>query len=238
MYPGKPMFSRLNLLKSKLRKLLTFLVSNRLPPSLRQIALIDGLISMDEAIFLYELAAKVEEGCIVEVGSYRGRSTAALAQGSMSSSNSPVFAIEPHEPFQGYYGGNFGPEDRAAFFRAMLSTQSYKVVRLLNTVSETASAAWTQPVGLLFIDGDHSYEGVKADFDSWARHMLPNATVVFDDSIDKDCGPNRLISELIQTKRLVQLKVVGKLTQLGLPKADRHPLEQETATTNAPYADT
>jgi len=191
---------------------------------------------MDEALFLYELAAGIEEGCIVEVGSYRGRSTAALAQGSMSSNNLPVFAVEPHEPYQGYYGGNFDAEDRAAFFRTMLSTKSYKVVRLLNTVSETVAAAWKKPVGLLFIDGDHSYEGVKADFDNWASHMLPDATVVFDDSIDENCGPHKLITELIQTKQLVRLKVVGKLTQLGLPKAEPFRAGQEALTTGNLYA--
>jgi hypothetical protein len=59
----------------------------------------------------------VRDGCIVEVGSYRGRPTAALALGSLSGFQVPVYAVDPQEEFKGIYGGQFGPEDRGAFFR-------------------------------------------------------------------------------------------------------------------------
>ncbi len=219
----------LHSLKNQLRKILTYIRSAHFPPPLRKVALVDGLISMDEAFFLYRLASELTEGCIVEVGSYRGRSTTALALGSMQSHNLPVYAVEPHEPYLGYYGGTFGAEDRAAFFRTMLRTKAYNVVRLLNTTSEIITPAWKQAVGLLFIDGDHSYDGVKLDWDTWASHMRSGATVVFDDSVDPKCGPYRLINELIKTHGFTRLNVVGKLTQLALPE----PVQVENVTASA-----
>lgn len=205
-----------------LRKVYSYFASYAYPADLRQVSLIDGLISVEEAHFLYSLAATVTAGCIVEVGSYRGRSTAALALGSMGGHFVPVYAVEPHERFIGYYGGQFGPEDRAAFFRAMLQTKAYRVVRLLNTTSATVAPNWPQKISLLFIDGDHTYDGVKADWDQWSRHLLPSASVIFDDSLDLDCGPAQLIRELDEKNLYKTEEVVGKLTRLS--KVVKQPL--------------
>jgi hypothetical protein len=166
------------------------------PQELRDVASIKGWLSRDAAVLLYELASGVSEGCIVEVGSYRGRSTVALARGSARGSGAPVYAVEPHEPFVGPRGGVFGPEDRAAFYRNMVRTGSYGTVRLLNTTSEVVAAGWTEPVALLWLDGDHSYDGVRRDFDAWAPHLLPDCDLVLDDTDDPELGPHRLVQEL------------------------------------------
>src|SRR5579871_2007365 len=93
---------------------------------------IDGWLKLEEAELLFEAAMSVTSGCIVEIGSYRGRSTVALAAGSRSGAKAPVFAIEPHEHFIGIKGGAFGPNDRRAFFRTLLQTKLFGMVRLLN----------------------------------------------------------------------------------------------------------
>jgi len=169
------------------------------------------MITFDEADLLFHLAARVDSGCIVEVGSYRGRSTVALAQGAGAR---PVFAIDPHEPFTGALGGTFGPEDRAAFFRAMLRSKSYERVRLVNLSSEIIGPGWREPIGLLWIDGDHSYEGVRRDWEVWSPHLAPRAVVAFDDSTDETIGPYRLISELTAVDGLDVVERVGKITAL------------------------
>ena len=66
-------------------------------------------------------------------------SPSALAQGSLAGHGAPVFAVEPHETFEGILGGSFGPADRAAFFRTMLTTSSYPAVRLVNLSSEVVT---------------------------------------------------------------------------------------------------
>ena len=37
---------------------------------------------------------------------------------------------------------------------------------------------------LLFIDGDHSYEGAKADFERWSAFVKPGGHVLFHDAVD------------------------------------------------------
>jgi hypothetical protein len=132
------------------------------------------------------------------VGSYRGRSTVALARGTAAGHNVRVYAVEPHEPFVGVLGGAFGPEDRAAFFRTMVRTGAYEQVRLLNVSSEILSPGWNEPVALLWLDGDHAYDSVRRDFDAWAPHLTASCDVVLDDAVDPELGPHRLADELEQ----------------------------------------
>lgn len=178
-----------------------------------------GMTSFKEVSLLYELAKQARNGCIVEVGSYRGRSTVALGLGSMHGNRVPVFAIEPHEDFRGVLGGQFGPEDRGAFFQAMLDTACYQVVRLVNLSSEVVAAQWTKPVGLLWIDGDHSYDGVKRDFSCWSPHLADDATVAFDDAMDPTIGPHKLIAELLESGLFQKTETVNKITVLKRMRA-------------------
>ena len=183
------------------------------PEELRDVASIKGWLTKDAAVLLYELARRVTRGCIVEVGSYRGRSTVTLARGAAAGHGARVYAVEPHEPFVGVLGGEFGPEDRAAFFRNMVRTNAYEQVRLLNTSSEVLSPGWKEPVALLWLDGDHAYEGVRRDFDSWEHHLLPECDVVLDDADDPQLGPHRLVAELVESG-WERVDEVGRLVHL------------------------
>ena len=177
---------------------------------------VEGLemISADEVQLLRDVAAAVDTGCVVEVGSYRGRSTIALS-GAVRA-DVPIFAIEPHEAFTGVLGGQFGPEDRAGFFRNMLSSGAYRNVRLVNLSSEVVTPGWDKPVSLLFLDGDHTYAGVQRDFTCWEPHLAPGATVVFDDSTDETIGPHQLITQLVDAGRAEIVQRVGKVTAIRL----------------------
>jgi predicted O-methyltransferase YrrM len=174
----------------------------------------EGMTSFEEAKFLYELAREVRSGCIVEVGAYRGRSTVALGRGSLDGYRVPVFTIEPHQTFTGVLGGRFGPADAGAFHRAMLETGCYHVVRLVSLTSEQIVRDWRSPVALVWIDGDHRYEGVRRDFESWRPHLIEGATIVFDDAADPALGPYRLIIELLATGGYEKVREFGKMTVL------------------------
>lgn len=177
---------------------------------------ISGWLSAEEAALLFNLARHTSEGSIVEIGSYHGRSTVALAKGALDGGNRPVFAIEPHEKFVGALGSHFGPEDRGAFFKTMLKTGSYINVRLVNLSSEIITPGWNMPVSLLWIDGDHSYHGVKRDFECWKKHLTPEAYIAFDDATDQNLGPHKLINELIQSCKYKLFTVTGKVAVLKM----------------------
>lgn len=182
--------------------------------AIRRVMAVEGMIAEAEAEELMRLAAKVpSEDCIVEVGSYRGRSTTALALGSKAA---PVYAIDPHESFEGIYGGEFGPADRRAFFENLLKAGVVERVRLVNLSSEGASQGWNRTIGLLWIDGDHSLEGTRRDFDAWRPFLQPGSIVAFHDARDPDGGPARLIETLVKSGEFGRSSAVGDIVALRL----------------------
>ncbi len=175
------------------------------------IAPTEGWLEKPEAHLLYDLARSVQGSCIVEVGSYRGRSTAALAFGSIAGSQAPVFSIEPHETFVGPFGGQFGPIDRGHYMQRMVELGLFHVVRLVNLSSEFIADRWPLPVALLWIDGDHGYDSVKRDLRAWKDKLSFDANLVFDDASDPNTGPGRLVREIVTTGEFTIVETRGKI---------------------------
>jgi hypothetical protein len=180
----------------------------------------EGMISFEEATLLYNLARELAHGCIVELGSYRGRSTVALGRGSLDGHAVPVYAIEPHEKFRGVLGGEFGVADRGAFYQAMLDTGCYRIVRLINLSSQYVTPNWDKNVALLWIDGDHTYTAVKRDVQCWLPHLTSDAKVVFDDSTNPELGPKQVVEELLASRHFTEIQRVGKVRALQRGEAE------------------
>lgn len=54
-----------------------------------------------------------------------------------------------------------------------------------------------EPIDFLFIDGDHSYEGVKRDFEIYSQFVKKGGYVAFHDvNIIKNCGVDKFWNEL------------------------------------------
>lgn len=95
------------------------------------------------------------------------------------------------DPLSGYYGEK-EPDliTGEVLTRAMLEenleiagvpSQSVTILQGLSTDPAIRQAAGKQEYDLLVIDGDHSYEGVKADFDNYRDLVRPGGLIVFDD---------------------------------------------------------
>jgi glycosyltransferase involved in cell wall biosynthesis len=169
-----------------------------------------GGVSVEEGLALNRYAADCAGGDIVEIGSFRGKSAVALATGAIPS-RCQVYCVDPHVEFTGVYGGKFGPQDRGAFYQVMLQTGLFEKVALINLPSREAARAWRRPIGLLFVDGDHSFRGVKGDFDAWDPHVCLGGIIAFDDATDPAVGPANLIDQILASGRYAALETVGKV---------------------------
>lgn len=175
----------------------------------------EGMIHPDECLLLMALASEVRSGVIVEIGSFRGRSTLALAAGSHRGNAVPVYAIEPHADFDGVLGGRFGPRDRTAFEGNVARSPHAGLVHLVSATSRAAARGWDREIGLLWIDGDHRYDAVRQDFDMWSPFLNERARIAFDDSTVPGLGPHAVVGEMLATGRYERLRVVGKVTVLA-----------------------
>lgn len=71
---------------------------------------------------------------------------------------------------------------------------------------------FSSPVGLVFIDGDHSYESVRNDFLAWFPKVVNGGIMAFDDSIGSN-GPRRVVRHYIYlSKHFKNVNFIGSLT--------------------------
>jgi predicted O-methyltransferase YrrM len=135
-------------------------------------------LQIDEAALLYRLARDIERGPVAEIGRFKGGSTfifaSALPDGVELWSYDFHVALRPDMP-----GAQLDAELRSALERYALEGK----VHLLVADSRTADPP-PEPLELLFVDGDHSYEGAKADYERWSAFVAPGGHLLFHDAVD------------------------------------------------------
>ncbi len=146
-----------------------------------------------EKLKLYHLARTIEGKVIVEIGSYLGASASFLAAAiSRSSKDGRLYCVDTWQN----HGMTEGGRDTLAEF--LENTASYRewLTPLRGSSSEVADS-FEHKVDFLFVDGDHSYEGVLEDVKAWLPKLNEGALVAFHD-IGWAEGVNRVIAEKIK----------------------------------------
>lgn len=180
---------------------------------------LEGLVPDDVGETLYALAADVDPGlAIVEIGSYKGKSTSFLAAGARAGRGAPVFAVDPWD--LGTVNGRFGfteSETRRTFDRQLRAVGLRSTVIAKQGFSVDVAATWNgPPIGLLFVDGDHAAESVLADVAAWRPHLATRATVVFD---DLDTPKNPGVRVALETLGLEWTLVARRLAVVELDRS-------------------
>lgn len=178
---------------------------------LDQINKIDGLILNSEGIKLYSLAEKYSKlGCIVEIGSFKGKSTICLAKGSKDGANRKVYAIDPHTgegDWQKEHGKTWTFDE---FIQNVKNNHVADIVFPIVKTSIEAISDIKEPIGMIFIDGCHEYDMVKLDSELWFPKLVYGGMIAFHDVMGWE-GPNRAVKELIQTKQIRYSGMVDSL---------------------------
>jgi predicted O-methyltransferase YrrM len=151
-----------------------------------KIEFIQGWTGSQELEGLYLLASLVPPTeCIVEIGSFFGRSTAALALGTGSRERA-VVSVDPHDggdgPGVSWQSRTPVTSEQALRFNLAVAGIT-EAVEIHVQTSKQAAREFTdeRPVGLLFVDGLHTEEAVVTDVSVWARLVSQDVIVVFDD---------------------------------------------------------
>jgi hypothetical protein len=161
---------------------------------------VPGYLVEDEARFLGLVAACAlpKGGRIVEIGSYKGKSTVMLATVAKHYGLDPVVAIDPHNYNSPELLEQRTAPDTSSYEEYLSNIEAAGVSEFVETrraYSSDVAASWNRSIGFLWIDGDHTYKGAKADFDGFFRHVLPLGVVAFHDALHVFSGPIRVFVE-------------------------------------------
>lgn len=161
---------------------------------------VHGWLTSTEQTALLHLPALVDhlDGEIVEIGSFKGKSTVALGLGSkwLSERKRTIFAIDPFTP-NGYYIYNFND-----FHKNILNYRLTNYISPIKNYSQDAIKVCPEIISALFVDGDHSYLGVKRDIELYSPRVIPGGFIAFHDyTVYADV--KRAVDELCESREYV-----------------------------------
>lgn len=170
---------------------------------------VEGWLSDRQGRALFDAAARATGGgAIVEIGSWKGRSTTWLASGARLAGQR-VYAIDPHR------GSREDPavETLNEFLDNLARNGLADVVEPMVMTSEEAAARIAGPIELLFIDGDHSYEAVRRDAELWLPRLMDGGIVMFHDAATAAyTGPRRIVRRMVcRNPRFHEIARVGSM---------------------------
>ena len=172
---------------------------------------VGGWLHDKEASELFKLASWVPEENAVccEIGSWLGKSSIILGSALRYKKNPKLYCIDPFdllsdEPWhKECFQEQAGPTNltRKQVVSDMIKSNGLdNIVQLVEDFSENYIKAFDQPIDLLFIDADHSYEGVSRDYKNWAPLVKSGGFIAFHDYHKEGGaheGPRLAINELV-----------------------------------------
>ncbi|MBW1892266.1 MAG: class I SAM-dependent methyltransferase [Deltaproteobacteria bacterium] len=154
---------------------------------------IKGFLDKEEGEHLYQSALKASVlGPCLEIGSYCGKSSVYLGE-ACRINNQVLYSIDHHRGSEEQQPGEeyFDPDlfdyrafrmNTLQFFRSTIERAGLEdTVIPIVCASKTASISWATPLGLVFIDGGHSFETASADYNSWAGHIVKGGLLLIHD---------------------------------------------------------
>ncbi len=164
----------------------------------------DGMMPPQQLLAVYRMAVTWPvDGDIVELGAWTGLTTCYLATAARVRGAGRVFAVDTFEGTReggaeyasiiGYRGTTY-PAFRDRMTRAGLNDM---VSAIIGDTASSASLYSGLPIRFLLIDADHSYEGVKRDFEAWSPLVAPGGLIVFHDYLMPEAGVARFVDEVV-----------------------------------------
>ena len=173
-----------------------------------------GYLTKREAEFLVLAAAATPaQGAILEIGSFKGRSTVGLAHVARHYGLGAVVAVDPHTSPSAtdpdLRDAHSSYEDFCANLRRAGVEDMVDHHRMLST---ELAKEWDRPLRLLWIDGDHTHVGAKADLDAFRPWLSEGAVVAFHDALRDFGGPTRVfVEEVLRSDDFGPAGVVGSI---------------------------
>jgi len=158
-----------------------------------------GFLTEREGRFLaLAAAATPAEGTLLEIGSFKGKSTVGLAAVARQCGLKPVVTVDPHTapaPTDPDLAGQGSSWD--AFVATLQAAGVSEMVEAHRVYSRDLAPTWSRPIRLLWIDGDHTYDGALEDFKLFSPYLAPGGVIAMHDVLHSYEGPLRVFVEQV-----------------------------------------
>jgi predicted O-methyltransferase YrrM len=169
----------------------------------REAVTVEGFLSEREMRFLCLLGAvPTAAGEVLEIGSFKGRSTIILAKASALAGDGHVNAVDPMTAPSITDPDLRGSASSYEDFRANIEKHGVSDhVRHHRELSWELATKWNKPIRLLWVDGDHTYDGTRKDLEVFTPHLSDGAIVAFHDVLHEFEGGARVFAENVLLSR-------------------------------------
>ena len=171
---------------------------------------IQGWLSPVEAVVLYLMSLENDDakGRVLEIGSFCGKSSYWLAKGSQERNGEKIYCIDTFNGSIEHRELLKGQSTYNVFKHNLERAGVYDWVIPVKKSSREAFVSFDEKIGLLFIDGSHEYEDVKADLLTWEQRLIKGGMVILHDSTGQWDGPTRVADEWIIKRKNMYRDVV------------------------------
>lgn len=168
---------------------------------------ITGHLHSGQEHILFDLARAAPDGDILEVGCYKGRSTASMGLAILGAAKH----IHSIDTFRGLHDNT---DDNSANFFMGEFLKNMDDCGLINTVTPMVGYSsdfwnvWDRPLSMLFVDGNHEDSVVRGDVAAFAKWVVPGGIIAMHDVYDLQPGDgtgpagawNDILPELFDTE--------------------------------------
>ncbi|MFX1277742.1 MAG: class I SAM-dependent methyltransferase [Promethearchaeota archaeon] len=132
-----------------------------------------------------KIIAKIRPKTVIEIGTFEGGTTFVFSR--FSKNNAHIITIDLPTGGGGIMRGGYS-RLKIPFFKLFASkNQKITLIRKdshqYSTYAKVKKKLKNEKADILFIDGDHSYEGVKKDFEMYSPLVKKNGIIAFHDIV-------------------------------------------------------
>lgn len=91
---------------------------------------------------------------------------------------------------------------------ALLNQFGSRSIILRGLTYQMADCVPDESLGLLYLDGDHSYEGVTRDLEAWYSKVKPGEFIAGHDYLNQDYGVQKAVRDFTKSKKIFEVLTI------------------------------